>query len=361
MVENSKISRRQFTILVSLFVIGDTILYVPSNVATESMEDSWISALISLGVGLLLVSLYSVLGSRFPNITLIEMSEKILGSWFGKIVGILLVSYFFLDSGVILWQVGDFIVAQVLPDTPIQFVLVIFLLVVVIAMRLGIEALSHAAEIFFPVVIVLFFILIFLIFPQVELKNLQPLLGEGFKPAIRGSLPLIGYYLESVILLMIFPCIQQKIKVGRAYRLGMFIGGSLLFIIIFFSIAVLGADFTNRHIYPSYMLAKKITVGHFLERIEVVMASIWFFTLFIKLSLCFYASLLGTAQLLRLKNYRILTFPFAVLLVIVSLAEVPDSVYFNTFVLSVWWPYTLGYGLVLPLLLLAASKFRKKL
>ncbi|MDQ0493800.1 hypothetical protein QOZ95_001962 [Paenibacillus brasilensis] len=38
---------------------------------------------------------------------------------------------------------------------------------------------------------------------------------------------------------------------------------------------VLGPDITARNIYPGYALAKKISIGHFLQRIEAIMATMW--------------------------------------------------------------------------------------
>lgn len=51
----------------------------------------------------------------------------------------------------------------------------------------------------------------------------------------------------------------------------------------------MGAEITARQVYPSYIFAKKINIAHFLERIEAIMAGIWFLTIFFKLTLCFYA------------------------------------------------------------------------
>lgn len=69
---------------------------MPPAFAAHAKQDAWISAILGVGIGLLLVILYNALGSSFPNMTLAEYSEKVLGKWIGKTVSLLFFSYFFL-------------------------------------------------------------------------------------------------------------------------------------------------------------------------------------------------------------------------------------------------------------------------
>lgn len=98
MYHNGIISARQFAIIVLLFVVGDSILYVPSLTAAEAKQDAWISGIIGWGEGLLLTLLYSAVSKRYPNQTIIQYSELILGRWLGKVVSVLFITYFFIDA-----------------------------------------------------------------------------------------------------------------------------------------------------------------------------------------------------------------------------------------------------------------------
>ncbi|MBM7585636.1 spore germination protein KB [Bacillus pakistanensis] len=360
MVDNTKISPNQFTVLFTLFVIGDTILFIPANVTVLAKQDAWISALLASVLGVLLVSLYSLLGNQFPSKNIIQIGEKVLGPWVGKMIGLLFISFFFIDAGVILWQLGDFMKTQIMPETPIQAILILFLSIIIMGTRLGIEVMARAAEIFLPWVLILFVVLIISISPEIKFENIQPVLEDGIKPLFGGTIPIMGYYLESVILLMFFPYINQKSQATKAYISGMLIGSICLSIIIFLSITVLGADLTNRNMYPSYAIAKKINIGNFFQRIEALLAFIWYITLFFKLLICFYATILGLAQILKINNQKIVTLPMGIILVNLSLIIVPNSPYFIKFVLSSWWAFTLSFGLFLPLFILVISQLQKK-
>ena len=81
----------------------------------------------------------------------------------------------------------------------------------------------------------------------------------------------------------------------------------VLFTIIALTILVLGPDITGRNLYPSYMLAK-INIGNFLQRIEAVMAVMWFITLFYRISLYFYAIAIGISQIFHIKTISLWSF-----------------------------------------------------
>lgn len=356
-----KISRNQFAILVMMFTVGSSILILPSGLAAEAKQDAWIAALIAIAVGVALVVLYTALGNRYSTMTLPEYSEIILGKWLGKMVSILYFAFFFLLSALVLRNIGDFLSTYELPHTPIAVTHIVFLLVVIMSIRLGLETFSRTAEFFFPWVIALIFVLLFAIAPQIELKNLQPIMGEGVKPIIRASIPFVGSpILELVVFLMVIPAINRKQGGKMGFLTGYLMGGIVLFLVSIFTVLVLGVDVTSRKIYPSYTLAKQINIGNFIQRVEAIASFLWFITIFIKLSLSFYASAFCLAHILKLKDYRVVIFPLAIIMLVLSLVAYPNTAYFLTFVSATWPFLALMYGLILPLLLFLISSFTKK-
>src|SRR5213076_607651 len=108
------------------------------------------------------------------------------------------------------------------------------------------------------------------------LENIQPMFAEGLKPIIMGSYHILEVpYLELAILLMITPYVTEKEAMKKAYYRGMVFGGIILFMTVAFNILVLGAETTAKQAYPSYLLGRKISIGSFIQRIEVIVAFIW--------------------------------------------------------------------------------------
>lgn len=360
MINNNQINTRQFTFLVILFVIGDSILFVPASVTAFANQDGWLSALFATVIAILIVTMYGFLGKRFPSMNIVGIGEKVFSLWIGKIVGILFVFFFLIDSSLLLWEMGDFMTTQVMPQTPINAILILFLSIVIIGIKIGVEPFTRTAEIIFPWVVLLFLILFLAVSPNINPENIQPMLENGIKPVLLGALPLIGYHFETVILLMVLPHINQVKRIVKSYIVGMIIGNTFLFMTILLCILVLGSQLTSSYIYPSYALARKINIGNFLQRLEAILAFIWFFTVYFKLTITFYATLVGLTQILKIKDYKVLTFPLALILYAFVLIIGPNTTYVSEFLRSSWWPFSLIYGLFLPLLLIIVAKLRKK-
>ncbi|MDK2918911.1 MAG: spore germination protein [Candidatus Petromonas sp.] len=361
MFKKQKISHYQFKILVVMCFVGTSILVTPGGLAAETKQDAWLAAIIGLLLSFPIVWIYNFLGNHLYNMTLIEYTEKVLGKWLGKLVSLSFIFFCFINSASLLYIVGDFVTTQIMPETPIQFTNTLFVIVVVMGSRLGIETLARAGEILYPWVIGIFIILIFLLFPNTDIKKIQPIFEHGIKTNLRGALLFMSYSsLTLIVLLMIFPAyINKPQKAKKTFLRGTLIGGLMIFIMTLFSILVLGHDFTARNVFPSYILVKKISLADFLERMEAAIATLWIITIFYKIVIYFYGAILGLAQTLNLQDYRPLTLPMAMILIVISLIIYPNVVYANTWNSTTWIPFVLTFGLFLPLLLLIVAVLRK--
>ncbi|KON68627.1 spore gernimation protein [Peribacillus butanolivorans] len=362
MLEKGKIGSRQLTILVILYTVGDSILVIPSIVASEAKQNGWVSGIFSVAIApLLVVFLYDALRKCYPDLTLVEYSQKILGKWLGIAISLLFISYFFITTATYLREIGDFMTSQIMPDTPIQVIMFLFMSIVLMSARLGLEPLARSAEILFPFVVILLSSLMILLLPEIKFQNLQPVWEGGLKPVIRGSIPFIVFpFIESVAVLMILPFVSQKDRIRKSLFVGQLLAGSVLIIITMLAILVLGVDLTAKEIYPSYKLAQKINIANFLTRLEAILAIIWFITIFFRFSLFFYVTVLGLAQTLKLQDYRPLVFPFGMILLVFTLIMAPNTVYYSNFILEIWPFYAMTFGFLLPLLLLTIAKVHKK-
>jgi spore germination protein KB len=361
MHQNIRISAKQFGILVALNTIGTTILIVPAGLAAEANQDAWIPAILGVGLGLLIICLYNALGGLFPQMTLVEYCKKILGNWTGTTVALSFVYFSFIGASTLIWIMGNFLVTQIMPDSPTIILHSLFVIIVIMGIRLGLEPIARCAEIFLPWVGLFFLLLVLLPIPDIHLENLQPMLESETKPIIKATLSFLSVAtLPLIIFQMIVPNGERSKKTNKAFYLGSFSGGIILIVITFLTVMVLGSGVTARNMYPSFALAKKVGIKGVLERIEVIMAILWFLTIYFKTSIYCYASVKGLAQILSLRDYRILTFPFGMALVAYSIIVYPDVIYEAEWDVETWIPYSATFGLILPAFLYIMALFTKK-
>lgn len=351
-MDNKKVNAFQFTLIVSLFTIGSSILIIPSSLTADAKQSAWMAAITGLLIGILVVRFYTIIACKYPDLTLVQVSEKVMGKWIGKFSSLTFIIFIFILGSLILRNIGDFLTTQIMPETPIHAIHFIFLLIVIYGTRLGIETIGRLAELLFPWVIFFFVVFVFSISPQVKIDNIQPFFEGGSDPFLRSTITFVSVpFMELVVLLMFTPMVNRLDRIKRSLVTGTIIGGLFLIIIVMLSILVLGSDITARNLYPSYALAKMINIGDFLQRIEVIMAWMWFISIFFNLVLCFYATALGLAQIFHVQDYRILTIPLGMVMQVISVIAYPNTAYFLNFFPKIWLPYTMTFSLFFPFLI----------
>jgi spore germination protein KB len=361
MKQIQKINARQMTIFVIFYFIGSTILITPATLAAGGKQDAWISAIIGVIVSLFFVWFYTSIAKLYPEKNFIEYLEIVLGKWVGKVVSMLYILFFILSAAGSVWIIGDFMTTQVMPATPAVVFHIAFTMVVIFGVRWGIEVLARSAEIFFFwfIVLLLFFILFLL--ADINVENITPIFENGFHPIVQASLYFISISgVTMFTFLLILPSARNAQFIRKTMMIGTLFGGMVLVVITFLCISVLGPTLTEYNVYPTYALAKKVNLGNFLERIEVIIAGIFMVTIFIKTTLYFYAIMISLAQTFRMKDYRPLVFPVGMWIVILSLVIYPSSIYAENWNSNVWIPFVFTFGFVFPIIVWGIGKWKAR-
>ncbi|MFC5405273.1 GerAB/ArcD/ProY family transporter [Cohnella soli] len=350
---DGKISTSQFTCLVSIYMVGSAILMMPSILASGAKQDAWIAALLGIGCTLLWLPCYVKLGTAFPHLTVIGIIENLLGRWLGLIVSMLFIGFPLMIASLTLRNIGDFLATQVLDETPMEAIHFLFLTIVIMGVYAGVETIARSAEVFFPWIVALFVIMLALLSPTFHMDNLRPVLGDGFAPIVRAAIPFLGFPLaEPFVLLMLFPSVNRGERAGKALVAGIMFGGGCLFIMTLAAILTLGADKTATLQFSSYFLAQTISIGSFLERIEIIMAIIWFITIYYRLTILFYAITKGFSQMLKFDEHRFLAMPIGLIVFALSILLIPNTTALLAFNTLAWPYYAMTMGIALPLFLL---------
>lgn len=359
---NGTISIRQFTILVFSVTVGDLVLNLSSIIAYESRQDAYLACAIGCTLGMLLVLMYSAIAKRCGNTPFFTFTDQVLGRWLGTIFALCMLMFLIVTVSGFMREVSVFMIIHMLPETPIQVTTFLLLSIVVIATRLGIEAFTRSAELFFGAFVLLFVILFLSLIPSLNFDYYEPILGLGAKPLIRGALQTsLLVFSELFVFLKIIPQIVNREKLQTNFIIGAALGSVVLIILTFLCLIVLGVESTARNVYPVYSLARKISVGNFLQRMELLFTIMWIFTTFIKITVFFYAFTTGLARLLRLKDYRTIIFPNAIFLYVLTASLSPNTIYQGYVLSKYWFLFNFTFAVCLPLLLLTTYHFRKKL
>ncbi|MFC3799716.1 endospore germination permease [Cohnella sp. GCM10012308] len=353
----SAVSARTYMVVTFFFMLGTSILIAPAGLAQAAEQDAWIAAAFGFGLNLGIACLYLVLAERHEGQNLTQIAETLLGVWAGRVVGFLFSLFFYLLAALMVGDMGFFMSSQILTETPIEALEILFVAAVVSAVRSGFRSYAYAAEIFFPWIVLLLVLFVLPLLPLFDVDRLKPVLEQGIFPVFKGGLNFFGLQ-ELVVLFMLYPRVETGGARKRGFLLGVALGGAVLVIMTTGCIGVLEAPLTANNLYPAYTLAKNIKIGRFLERIEGIMIFIWICSIFLKITLSFHASLIGFRQAFRISDIRAILWPLAIGMIGLSLACYPDMFFVIQFLSTCWLPFSSLFLIVLPMLLLAVSLLR---
>ncbi|MGE7950970.1 GerAB/ArcD/ProY family transporter, partial [Lysinibacillus xylanilyticus] len=361
MIKKEIINSRQFTIITLLFTVGTAILIIPSSVTSAAKQDAWIATIIGVGLSFLLVKLLVTLGDQTPTLTFTEANEKILGRFFGKLTAMGFVLFTFFGAGQLLYFIGNFMSTEVMPETPSMAFSLLFAIIIIYAAFQGIEVFARLAEILFPMFILILIIFAVCTSPLINFENVQPILETSKKSIFISVIRFMSIFsFPLAVLLILYPsAVNVHKSAQKGFYIGTFIGGIVLIIIVTLCILVLGPSLTSNRTFPSYALAQRVSIGNFLQRVEVIMAAMWVISIFIKTFMYFYASVIGIAQICKIKDHRPLIVPLGMIVIGFSQIIHPNIVHSNTYNNEIWPLFSGLFAILLPIVLLIVAKIRK--
>ncbi|WP_205520125.1 GerAB/ArcD/ProY family transporter [Virgibacillus doumboii] len=360
MIEKGKINALQMAILIYPTIIATAILLVPAITGKVARQDMWMSPIWASAAGFLAAFIAIQLNKRFPEQTIIKYSETIAGKFIGKVVGLIFIFFLAHTCGVVLREYGAFVKGNFLSTTPMIVIIGSMALVCALAVRGGLEVIARSAQVFVPVVIVLFFLVLLLLTPELDPANMLPVFENGLTPSLRGAVVPAGWFLEFFLISFMLPFLRSRKKALKWSVLTVVAVMLTMVITNLVTMFVFGA-LTDRFTYPVMEAARYISIAEFIQHMESVVMAIWVGGIFVKISVFFYATVLGTAQWLKLSDYRPIVFPLGFIVTIMGYWSAANLQELEKFLSETFPFYALVFLAVIPLILLVAAVVREKI
>ncbi|MGP3560297.1 GerAB/ArcD/ProY family transporter [Geobacillus sp. BK01] len=361
-MERVKVNARQMFVLIVLFEHGSAIV-IPLGVSAK--QDVWIAILLSLALGLLLFFVYRRLFEYYPNEPLTAYMQHIVGAPLGKLLAVVYITYFLYIAARVLRDFGELLLTFAYPETPLFVLNAIMALAIMYGAYKGFEVLVRTGELFLTVLYFLAFAGFALVFVSglVDVTQLQPVLEEGWRRVWKTVFTETLYvpFGEMIVFTMLFPYLNNPVKVGRVGITGMVLTGLNLAIISAINMAVLGPDAASRSSFPLLDTIRRVQVAHFLERLDVFFMIALIIGGFFKVSVFFYAGVVGAANLFGVSSHQRLVYPLGLLVLLLSVAiassyaeHIHEGLKIVTFYLHI------PLQIIIPVLLLVIAVIRRR-
>lgn len=336
-IKEGKFGPGEAIAMIAIFISTKVFLSLPQSMARLGDSAGWLVLLVAGSIGFLGFSLLVLLLRRFPDKTLIEATQDVVGPVLAPLFSFPYFAFFLVDTALLLRQFSETMLLTALPEMPVSIVALAFLLVIVFVCYLGLETVARLAFIAFPFLLVGPLIVILTLITYWNFDYLFPLAGSGFPGILKG-----GFFSHSVVAEVLFlGVIQTAVPGRRLFRIGT--------LAIVFSIAFLTAiqltysltfipEVTKEYILPVYQLTRLVYLGRFFQRVEVLFLLIWTISGLIAMTLGLYAATVTITRILQLPKYRPLLFSMSVILYTLALIppDLPTTLLIQNFYFRIY-------------------------
>ncbi|MFP7733311.1 GerAB/ArcD/ProY family transporter [Priestia aryabhattai] len=319
-MEKAKISASQLFILMVLFELGSALL-VP--LAIDANQDAWLAIMLGMIFSFVLLFVYHKLYLYYPDLLFTEYIQRILGKALGTVLAFLYILYFMYDASRVLRDFGEMLLAFAYPDTPLFIANALLMLVIIYTVRKGIEVIARSGELLFIFMYILAVAGFILIVSSglIDFKNLQPILEDGLSPVLKVVFTQTLYFpfTEVIVITMILPYLNNSKKAKVTMLCATGLSGINLIITMLINVCVLGVSLTARSQFPLLSTVQTIQVADFLERLDVFFMLALIITTFFKICVLFYAAVVGTSNLFKVKSPSRLSYPLGLIILFLSI------------------------------------------
>ncbi|MDK2917786.1 MAG: spore germination protein [Candidatus Petromonas sp.] len=357
---NDRITSDQlFSVLVTL-IIGIGILSLPRNLADKAGPDSLIVMVAGAIVFGVIALIILKLITKFPNKTIIEIGSSITSKPIGTIIGFIYLFYLVVLIILEIRAFGEISKNFLLLATPIEVIMITFLLASVYTVRSGIETIARMSVLILPLSIIPAIFTMFFVMGELDPSYFLPFFHTPPLKLIKAipevAFSFLGF--EFILFLGFFVKDFDKIKRVSMWSLGTV--SVIYFITVFITIARFGIAETKSLIWPVVTLFKTVEIpGTIFENVEVVIMSIWLLSIFMTVVITHFGAVFLLSRLLKSREHNYLALPIIPVVYLISLipenvAQVYDFLgLFSNFFGSI-------SAVIIPSFLLAISYFKRK-
>ena len=329
--EQGIINTNQYLWILFIIIPSFTVLQVPGLLIFQAGRDAWLSVATAWFLDILIAVLYAYMGIRFPGENCVQYSSSILGKIFGKLVGLLFISFFLIVSVSLMRALAININNVLLPKTPLEIILLGAYIIIAYIVRKGIEVIARICEVLGPLFLLSIVGLFVLVIPSIHLDRLKPQLDYGLYPFLSGAVLLLTTLGICIAMGWYIPLCNRPENGFPAKFKAASLGAFMISLVVVSGIGIFGVEQASNMTNPGLEIARFIHIGDYFERMEVIwmviaigagimtaINTIWIFSL-------------GVAQIVEVKTYKPLVYPTALVSLALCLTSFPDNTSYLSF------------------------------
>ncbi|WP_409069963.1 GerAB/ArcD/ProY family transporter [Clostridium sp. FAM 1755] len=316
MVNNEEdfLTEHQLTILLIGCMIGIGILSLPNAAIKIAKQDGWISVLLGAIYPLYITFMAIYIRKNYPKEDILNISKKIYGNILGNIFNLIFLSFFFIISTDLAAEINNILKVYMIYSLNFWNLSSLLFLFVAYASYGGTKVIAKINEILFYGTFIVFLIPFFSL-KNVNITNMQPLLGSGIKNVVKGIRGTFISYSGFEILFIFYPFIDENVKIKKPAFKSILFTTILYTLYTMLTLLYLGINTSQKFLWPVITITTSIIMP-IINSFKYIFLSLWTMTMFKCISIYYFTFTYGLNKIFKKisrENWIILFYPIMVI------------------------------------------------
>lgn len=338
------VSEHQVAAMIAFCLGVKALLITPTFLILDLAGGAWIAVAVSLGVAL--VGLFGWLKwSRLtPGSGVLSALQRTLGRPLGVAVCALLMFCFLIAISFSMRLFAGGAVIGLLPQFPIEILLVVLISASAYSAWLGLESVARAATFYLGPTIISLIIVMLAGSKGHDARNLLPLFGQEPATVLLEGIKRAGLWGLLSTFVALKPYVRSESDLAKGTSKGLLIAGIALAVTVVTILSFFPYPSGARLAHPMGIMARSVYLGRFLQRLEAIFVFTWFFASALQSSFVYFVLLALLSEVAGTKTYR----PFVPALASLSfgISALPVSIFRAGQLLEMWFFRTFGNALI---------------
>lgn len=310
-----QITNGMFMALIINMIYAKAIGLTQGSMAREVGGDIWISTLMAIVQGAIIMYLVVVVIKRMPQGDIIDQSSLIVGKFVGKIVAAIILLFFICAYGAIMATFVYHLKDYFLPDAPILLFIVLAFILGSYAIFFGIEVIARMALLGVFSIIALNILLMLGSVGEFDIRELLPTFQSGVTNVAWASRHHdTDWAMATMMATIILPLVKDNKTWAKSTFAGISISGLVVIMWPILEVGVLSAEVTAQYIVSCMQMARSAEIGLFIHRYEMIMIAFFALSSLTQIMMSLLCASVAAQKIIGLKDYRPMIIPIGLLL-----------------------------------------------
>lgn len=305
MTKDPKISNIQLMGMLVSSIVGIGIFKLPNQLVGDFGCCGWVIIIISGLLVLPILFAYGKLFSMYPDMDFFQIGKEVLGSILFNIYLLLLLGYFIILLGFVSRNLGEMIKSFLLIRTPIEVIILVFILSTSYIACYEIDVIGRAGFIVYPIIVAFIIIIVLISIPNADFTNLLPVFQFHIKDIPRGINTSFFSYIGFEVCLFAIPYLEDRKDSFKFTSIGLVTVILMYLSVYIMTIAQFSIRQVERQTWPVLTLVKIVDLpGYFLENLDGLIMSTWVLVIFATMAPIYFGAGKILSKMFKTKSHK---------------------------------------------------------